>query len=861
MADVSYNNIYPLNSRRLTRADIIPIFGTFKNDSEGIPYAIDLSTFKDPSTNKETISRDIRFVIGDTNEQKLFKTDETDNNKKYTDRPGEGGSSDASAKLLERKGYRYTGWNYLDSNDLNVLGSSDKFSVIFPELKVAEPNKLYGKNDYVSEFEKNTRDIIIRDYVNNSGPNDYTSIQTYNNTIVQNICKVLNSSLLSKLPDYTDAAKGYLEDISLGLNNKYLSIWENDAYHNKDERINQLKYDTSTMLTNIFLSLEDDRFAHVNPSMLCPTYQFESDILPDAAFSYNSGIYQYRKFYSDGYNQKYFYQHVLYWWWRPWYLFTNYTLSSWYQHWYSYWWKYHWYWHSWYWYYTKYYRNGNYIITSSTVNEGETIRMCNAFKYNAFYSQEYIPMDPQEYYKKYGTAGTANNKANAEAYVKYLTTTYKSNIYKVKSYIEGTNKMVDKLLVVCDYAVKDYNLQPIQGYGIMYNVIYDPLPAVDVGSDSHALTDPDISNEIGNWNKDNPNEQIPNNVSDRSIISVFNTVNGKDITIDYDSQEVLTRPGYPIKPIYLLIAPAQQNNTNYIIQYKINLYQYGNKDKMETFVIYQMPKLMTASFKFECNGYQIRKDTFGILGNVNNSNASQPANVRIITNEEFSEFNCRDYHTNGITSDESKDTPYKYGIRRFYNGTSTIESAFNQDCDNKVPNKRKIPDTEWPTTESGELPILAINDQSKIVIFLSTISNEKYNHNSQVQVRFSLKTEDYSLNANIYMNGNQNNFTNNNLYGASNSNHTLHWGENITSSSFRAYPDYILGDNSKRNNNANVMFSSLTGYRIYLKYWYTSHQAKTETYQVNGQRLEVTYVWVNLGVVNKFWTTGDCYAT
>jgi hypothetical protein len=107
--------------------------------------------------------------------------------------------------------------------------------------------------------------------------------------------------------------------------------------------------------------------------------------------------------------------------------------------------------------------------------------------------------------------------------------------------------------------------------------------------------------------------------------------------------------------------------------------------------MYQMPKLITVKFTFNCGGYNLRKDTFGILGNVNNSSPSNPANVNIITNAEFDEAAARDYHTSDkmlrILSDEgieddtyvqnNLNTPYKYGVRRFYNGTSTIESVVN----------------------------------------------------------------------------------------------------------------------------------------------------------------------------------------
>jgi len=170
-------------------------------------------------------------------------------------------------------------------------------------------------------------------------------------------------------------------------------------------------------------------------------------------------------------------------------------------------------------------------------------------------------------------------------------------------------------------------------------------------------------------------------------------VNGIDITRIKKTDGTYinkARQYFPVKPIYLLICPKTQNNTNKIIKYKVNLYQYGNikTDSILTFVMYQMPKLITVKFKFNCGGYNLRKDTFGILGNVNNSSPSNSANVNIITNAEFDEADARDYHTSkkmhledNTYAESNLNTPYKYGVRRFYNGSSTIESVVNQEYD------------------------------------------------------------------------------------------------------------------------------------------------------------------------------------
>ena len=88
----------------------------------------------------------------------------------------------------------------------------------------------------------------------------------------------------------------------------------------------------------------------------------------------------------------------------------------------------------------------------------------------------------------------------------------------------------------------------------------------------------------------------------------------------------------------------------------------------------------------------------------------------------------------------------------------------------------------------------------------------------------------------------KNMFKNNNIYNASNDNWDLHWGSNITGINFRAYPD--VKDTTYRNSNANIMFSHLFGYRIYLKHWFTSSQVSTQEVAVNGKRLKISFVWL-----------------
>ena len=290
--------------------------------------------------------------------------------------------------------------------------------------------------------------------------------------------------------------------------------------------------------------------------------------------------------------------------------------------------------------------------------------------------------------------------------------------------------------------------------------------------------------------------------------------------------------------------------------------------------MYQMPRLITVSFSFNSGGYAIRKDTFGILGNVNNVSSSAAANVNIVTFTEFDEYETRDYHTTrkriSLGDDtiaeanwNTKNTIYKYGSRRFFNGTTTIDSVVNQQYDaTKTYTKKAV--NKWPTSEKGELPILALNDQNHIVVFLSTLSldnggsnyDQVFTSNANVKVTFKLYTEDNSSGVTVTLNGNKNSFKSNNYYGATNSQKILHWGKNITGNEFKAYPDIKSGDRY-RNNNAVIMFSHLFGYRIYLMHWFTLQQVNTQTISVNGKRLTIDFVWINLPVVNSFWNSGD----
>jgi hypothetical protein len=115
-----------------------------------------------------------------------------------------------------------------------------------------------------------------------------------------------------------------------------------------------------------------------------------------------------------------------------------------------------------------------YIIKDGvTERTGETVMMCNVFKYNTYYPTEYIPIEPVKYYDNKGITNVYANYDKFRGYVDYLTSTYKSNIYKINSYIKNVNKMVDNIIAVCDYIVYDNDNTPVQDADINYNIVYD----------------------------------------------------------------------------------------------------------------------------------------------------------------------------------------------------------------------------------------------------------------------------------------------------------------------------------------------------------------------------------------------------
>ena len=851
------NTIYPVNGRRLTSADLIPIFGSFiKDDDEdqsNLVYAIDI----------DVSARDITFVSANSTDDTIFTYDNSGH--PFNDERA-GGGGNAQEKQDELDGYRYNGWNLLKSSGtgkINMIKSGDRDVILFPQLQVNTGSKpKYGRQDLRSAYEDNGKLSTVKSLINTQITADPGISDSTIDTIVESISNnILDSTLIG-----TNAEKYY-------NNSKFLSDLKNTfKFINFDTTISNKVKAFQDYVDNIYKSLIDDRLTPINAYMLTPSYEFDSDVLPDTNFVYKDGIYNYRKFYSYQYNNWY-YQHIN-WWWRPWYWgWDHYWWWPW--RWHHY---YAWFWHSWWWnwYYWWWYPT-NY--NTSQTNYGETITMCNVFKYNTYYPTEYIPIEPSKYLENKGVTTNQDTDEKFREYVKYLTSTYKSNIYKVNSYIKDVNKMVDKVIAVCDYIIYDNDNTPVTGADINYNIVYDKYQRVDLNSNNGANADSTLELVIKDANG--------NTVSTTSLqtllgedgcdttgytapISEFSTVNGIDITEE-------ARPNFPIKPIYLLIAPKTQNNTNKIIKYKVNLYQYGNinTENVLSFVMYQMPRLITVTYTFSCGGYDIRKDTFGILGNVNNASPSSPANVNIITNTEFDEAEVRDYHMNDKLNKLRKATgdqtsyynnmyvPYKFGLRRFYNGTSTVESSVNQDYDNnKNWDTCMKPVKEWPTYEYGELPILALNDQDHIVVFLSTIARDtgydEFNNffNSSVYVTFNLHTEDYNSNVSVTMNGNKDKFTSNNIYGANNSNWNLHWGSNITGTDFRAYPDVKYSE-TYRNSNANIFYSHIYGYRLYIKHWFTSQQVSTQEIAVNGKRLKITFVWSNLPVVDSFWRSGN----
>jgi esterase/lipase len=125
--------------------------------------------------------------------------------------------------------------------------------------------------------------------------------------------------------------------------------------------------------------------------------------------------------------------------------------------------------------------------------------MCNVFKYNNYYPDEYIPIDPQKYIENNNIGD--NSSANSEKfrkYVEYLTSTYKSNIYKINSYIRTVNKMVDKIVAICDYIVYDNDNTIVQGADINYNIIYDKYQRIDLDDNNHALLDSSLGDTTNN---------------------------------------------------------------------------------------------------------------------------------------------------------------------------------------------------------------------------------------------------------------------------------------------------------------------------------------------------------------------------
>lgn len=881
------NNIYPVNARRLTSADMIPIFGSFINDDRAeqgdLVYAITTGRVKSEYNNgtvtlTEYQGLDDKFVVIDSSENKIFKYN--DSGKPFNDERGGTGDSNTQNKQDEIDGYRYNGWNLLKSTGdgkikiIKGRNNNDQDVILFPELDVSTYDRTAtrGINDWRKDY-GNYKDTLITTI--NEWSNGFVS-----DTSISYIVNYIQTNLLSNKVSNTDAASYYNNSNFFGdLEHTLRNIRTQYDPDSTGVNTGAIKSAYANFVDHLCTSLIDDIVSPINASMLRPEYEFDSDVLPDTNFRCMNGIYNYRKFYSYQYNNWY-YQHVNFWW-RPWY--WSWSYYWWWPH--RWWHCYAWFWHSWWWYYWYY---PLYWYGTSNTNVGETVTMCNVFKYNNYYPNEYIPIDPQKYIENNNIGDNSSaNSAKFRKYIDYLTSTYKSNIYKINSYIKDVNKMVDKIVAVCDYIIYDNDNTIVQGADINYNIIYDKYQRIDLDDNNHALPDSSLGGTTNSEsfqnlvNNDFGSSHGLNDGADQNYeqpISEFSIVNGIDITrikLSNGTYVNKARQYFPIKPIYLLICPKTQNNTNKIIKYKVNLYQYGNikTDSILTFVMYQMPKLITVKFKFNCGGYNLRKDTFGILGNVNNSSPSNSANVNIITNAEFDEAETRDYHMSkkmhledNTYAQNNLNTPYKYGLRRFYNGTSTIESVVNQEYD-KYRERKTVGINNWPTYEEGELPILALNDQDHIVVFLSSLAydtgQDDYNNffNSSAYVTFQLYTEDYSSYVTVTMSGHKTLFKGNNIYGASNNNTSLHWGSNITGLDFKAYPDVKSWD-TYRNNNANVMFSHLYGYRIYLKHWYTLQQTSTQEIAVNGKRLKITFVWTVLPVAGNrpdgspFWTTG-----
>ena len=104
------NNIYPVNARRLTSADLIPIFGSFIEDDrenqKELVYAINSGRAEynyNASTYTDHKGIDIAFVVCDSSENKIFHYN--DENKKWHDERGGSGDNNAQNTQDEINGY------------------------------------------------------------------------------------------------------------------------------------------------------------------------------------------------------------------------------------------------------------------------------------------------------------------------------------------------------------------------------------------------------------------------------------------------------------------------------------------------------------------------------------------------------------------------------------------------------------------------------------------------------------------------------------------------------------------------------------------------------------------------------------
>ena len=322
------NTIYPVNGRRLTSADLIPIFGSFiKDDDEdqsNLVYAIDI----------DVSARDITFVSANSTDDTIFTYDNSGH--PFNDERA-GGGGNAQEKQDELDGYRYNGWNLLKSSGagkINMIKSGDRDVILFPQLQVNTGSKpKYGRQDLRSAYEDNGKLSTVKSLINTQITADPGISDSTIDTIVESISNnILDSTLIG-----TNAEKYY-------NNSKFLSDLKNTfKFINFDTTISNKVKAFQDYVDNIYKSLIDDRLTPINAYMLTPSYEFDSDVLPDTNFVYKDGIYNYRKFYSYQYNNWY-YQHIN-WWWRPWYWgWDHYWWWPW--RWHHY---YAWFWHSWWW--------------------------------------------------------------------------------------------------------------------------------------------------------------------------------------------------------------------------------------------------------------------------------------------------------------------------------------------------------------------------------------------------------------------------------------------------------------------------------------------------------------------------------